>query len=338
MEFAKFHEWCDNTREETTKSIAEAASQIEQLTADIAKAEADAERLAGEIADLEEGIAAAESELKSATEVRDNEKSDYDATHADLSESIDAIERAISVLKTRQALSLSIFCRGRKHLSGRPHLPAGLSYSVGRCRDGGGMEVSSQAQHRLRFLHNLLPPPPTSSVLVPSLWPPHRFEEPRHKRRVAQPWSRTHASAIALSPLNHSCVELVAFSVARESPHGSRGALPFGRDCRSGHSAVGGDDLRHYAACPRLAMVASQRRRRAPVCCHAWNMRLACHALPLNRRDCTVSGVWHCVTYRLWLAARFQPRPLTLLQLQRDTILRSAILCDRRRGVVFCER
>jgi len=103
VEFAKFHEWCDNTREETTKSIAEAASQIEQLTADIAKAEADAERLAGEIADLEEGIAAAESELKSATEVRDNEKSDYDATHADLSESIDAIERAISVLKTRQA-------------------------------------------------------------------------------------------------------------------------------------------------------------------------------------------------------------------------------------------
>jgi len=102
VEFAKFHEWCDNTREETTKSIKEAASQIEQLTADIAKAEADAERLASEIADLESSIAQDESDLSEAKTLREREHADYSAIHADLSESIDAIERAISVLKTRE--------------------------------------------------------------------------------------------------------------------------------------------------------------------------------------------------------------------------------------------
>eukprot|EP00443_Scrippsiella_acuminata_P049147 CAMPEP_0115428626 /NCGR_PEP_ID=MMETSP0271-20121206/30082_1 /TAXON_ID=71861 /ORGANISM="Scrippsiella trochoidea, Strain CCMP3099" /LENGTH=687 /DNA_ID=CAMNT_0002853741 /DNA_START=78 /DNA_END=2141 /DNA_ORIENTATION=+ len=103
VEFAKFQEWCDGTREGTTKSINEAASQIEQLTADIAKAEADAEELAGEIADLEKSIAQAEGELEKATQVRDKEHGDYVATHADFSESVDAIERAISVLKSREA-------------------------------------------------------------------------------------------------------------------------------------------------------------------------------------------------------------------------------------------
>jgi len=103
VEFAKFHEWCDDTRAVTTKSIEEAKGQIEQLTADIAKAEADAEELAANIKELEDSVAQAEGELKEANAVRDREHADFSATHADLSESIDAIERAIAVLKSREA-------------------------------------------------------------------------------------------------------------------------------------------------------------------------------------------------------------------------------------------
>merc|ERR1719388_332256 len=44
-----------------------------------------------------------ESDLANATAIREKEKADYDAAHADYSESIDAIERAIAVLKKRQA-------------------------------------------------------------------------------------------------------------------------------------------------------------------------------------------------------------------------------------------
>jgi len=101
VEFAEFSQWCDSTRKATTKSMEEAKSQIEQLTADIATAEADVERLSVEISELDATAAQAEGELGEATAVREKEHTDFSATHTDLSESIDAIERAISVLKTR---------------------------------------------------------------------------------------------------------------------------------------------------------------------------------------------------------------------------------------------
>merc|ERR1719262_1184280 len=53
VEFTKFHEWCDQVRDEKTKSIAEATAQIAELAAAIDKAESDAEVLAEEISELE---------------------------------------------------------------------------------------------------------------------------------------------------------------------------------------------------------------------------------------------------------------------------------------------
>merc|ERR1719301_52640 len=95
VEFAKFHQWCDSLRADTTEQIAEAKAKIEQLTADIAKAESDAEVLAGEIEDLEADVVRIQGEVKNATEVREKENADYATTHQDYSESIDAIQRAI---------------------------------------------------------------------------------------------------------------------------------------------------------------------------------------------------------------------------------------------------
>merc|ERR1719236_175854 len=89
--------------EETTESIAEGKEKIVQLEADIDKAESDAAVLTGEIADLEGEIARIEGEIKSATEVRTKEKAEFEAIHLDYSESIDAIERAIAVLKAKSA-------------------------------------------------------------------------------------------------------------------------------------------------------------------------------------------------------------------------------------------
>jgi len=103
VEFAKFHEWCDDQRFNAKTSIEEASEQIMQLDADIAKNEADAEQLAGEIADLEAATGQAQSEADSATAIRDKEHADFLAQHTDFSESIDAIQRAISVLKSRGA-------------------------------------------------------------------------------------------------------------------------------------------------------------------------------------------------------------------------------------------
>jgi len=103
VEFAKFHAWCDDTRTVTTKNIELAAAKIEQLQADIGKAEADAAQAAEDITALEGSLAEMEKEKATATAIRDKELAEYQAMHADFSESIDALERAIQVLKAREA-------------------------------------------------------------------------------------------------------------------------------------------------------------------------------------------------------------------------------------------
>jgi len=103
VDFASFQQWCDSFRDEKKKCIEEATAQISQLVADIEKAEADASALAEEIEDLEGLVAKAEKELAAAKALRDKEKADYEAQHTDFEESIDALERAIETLKSKEA-------------------------------------------------------------------------------------------------------------------------------------------------------------------------------------------------------------------------------------------
>merc|ERR1719446_765816 len=99
LQFAAYKQFCDDAKTETERAIAEANERIEMLKADIQKYTADAAQLAKEIAEHEEDIAVWTGDIKAATKVRDIEKADYDATHKDYSESIDALRRAIAVLK-----------------------------------------------------------------------------------------------------------------------------------------------------------------------------------------------------------------------------------------------
>lgn len=99
--FNEFKVWCDQTRSETEKAIKDGADSIVQLTADIEKAIADAENLKEEIGVLDADRNTAEDELKAATKIRNKENADYKAEHADLSESVDALDRAIATLKNK---------------------------------------------------------------------------------------------------------------------------------------------------------------------------------------------------------------------------------------------
>jgi len=97
--FAAYKQFCDDTSVEKQRRIKEANMQIEKLTADIQKYEADAARLGREIAKHDADIATYEGDKKAATQVREIENTDYIATHKDYSESIDALGRAVGVLK-----------------------------------------------------------------------------------------------------------------------------------------------------------------------------------------------------------------------------------------------
>merc|ERR1719157_217208 len=99
VQFAAYKQFCDDTTVEKQRAIKEANEMIEMLKADIQKYTADAELLAKEIAEHEEDISVWNGDMKAATKVREIEKADYDETHKDYSESVDALERAIAVLK-----------------------------------------------------------------------------------------------------------------------------------------------------------------------------------------------------------------------------------------------
>jgi len=99
VQFAAYKQFCDDTTVEKKRAIDEANEQIEVLKADIEKYTATAAKLTKEIAEHDEDISVWQGDIKAATKVREIEKADYDATHTDYSESIDALERAIAVLK-----------------------------------------------------------------------------------------------------------------------------------------------------------------------------------------------------------------------------------------------
>ena len=102
VQFAAYKQWCDDTTTEKQRAIKEANQLIEKLQADIQKNEADAAQLGREIAQHDEDISVWEGDKKAATKVREIENTDYLALHQDYSESVDALGRAIGVLK-RQA-------------------------------------------------------------------------------------------------------------------------------------------------------------------------------------------------------------------------------------------
>merc|ERR1719270_1364832 len=99
VQFAAYKQFCDDTTVEKQRAIKEAAETIEVLKADIAKYTADAARLTKEIAAHDADIAAWTGDKNAATKVRQIERADYEALHQDYSESVDALQRAIAVMK-----------------------------------------------------------------------------------------------------------------------------------------------------------------------------------------------------------------------------------------------
>merc|ERR1740117_2709156 len=81
------------------QNIADAADSIEMLKADIQQYATDAKELGKKVAGLRRDVVCWEGDIKATTKVREIDKADYDTTHADYSESLDALERAIAVLK-----------------------------------------------------------------------------------------------------------------------------------------------------------------------------------------------------------------------------------------------
>lgn len=101
VQFARYEKWCEGITAEKQDSIKKADELIEGLTADIQKFEADVARLDKEIEQHHKDIDGWEKDQKAAKEVRETEHGEYMKTHADYTESINALTKAILILKQK---------------------------------------------------------------------------------------------------------------------------------------------------------------------------------------------------------------------------------------------
>lgn len=99
VQFAQFKQFCTMTLAEKEKAIQEAGDLMEQLDASIDKNAQDADNLGYEITLVQKDLEKAAAEQESATKVRADERAAYKVTLKDYSESIDALNRALDVLK-----------------------------------------------------------------------------------------------------------------------------------------------------------------------------------------------------------------------------------------------
>lgn len=107
VQFATYKQFCESTRGEKTRNIAGAADAIEQLTADSGKAAADALSLEKDIAGLTSDIDGWSAEKNEAVAVREKEHADFTVVHEDYAAAIDAVGRALQVLKSSPGQSFA---------------------------------------------------------------------------------------------------------------------------------------------------------------------------------------------------------------------------------------
>merc|ERR1712217_281263 len=96
-----YKEWVSDTSRELGFEIKTANSDIEKYTAAAAKADSDVAKLSAAIKKLEGELADTEAEKKEATDVRNSQHAEYVKLSTDYSESVDALERAIQTMESR---------------------------------------------------------------------------------------------------------------------------------------------------------------------------------------------------------------------------------------------
>merc|ERR1719217_1776021 len=97
--YAEYKTFCKDTAWDKTTSIKTSTAAIEQLSADIDKAASDAAEAAKAISVLDADLATWKKDITVQTRERKEAKSVFDTVHQDYTESIDAVQRALAILK-----------------------------------------------------------------------------------------------------------------------------------------------------------------------------------------------------------------------------------------------
>jgi len=103
--FKEFFEWCDSSSQNLNNEIKTGKKNQEKLTATIDEATSDIAVSDSKIEELSAAISTNEGELADATSVRNKEHADFAASEKELVETVDTLDRAVSIISTEMAKS-----------------------------------------------------------------------------------------------------------------------------------------------------------------------------------------------------------------------------------------
>jgi peptidoglycan hydrolase CwlO-like protein len=101
--FKEFFAWCDDTSKNVNNNIKTATKQKAKLTAKIDELASDIEVGESKIEDLAKAVSTNEAELAEATAIREKEAADFAAAEKELVDTVDTLDRAVSIISTEMA-------------------------------------------------------------------------------------------------------------------------------------------------------------------------------------------------------------------------------------------
>merc|ERR1719253_84859 len=99
--YRAYTEWVDDQSRELGFEIKTANSDIEKLAAAASKADSDVAQLSSAIEKTQGELATTEAEKQEATDLRNSQHAEYKEISTDYSESVDALERAIQTMESK---------------------------------------------------------------------------------------------------------------------------------------------------------------------------------------------------------------------------------------------
>jgi predicted nucleic acid-binding Zn-ribbon protein len=102
MMMEEYSTWCDSESNEKEDAITSAKRTIGDLDAEMNDAAARISELSTEVEELAGKISSTESDVKSATELRKEEQASFAANEKELVETVDGLERAVTIMKRGQ--------------------------------------------------------------------------------------------------------------------------------------------------------------------------------------------------------------------------------------------
>merc|ERR1719331_3184924 len=101
--YKEFFEWCDDSSKNLNNEIKNSKKSKDKLTAKIDELGSDIEVASSKIEDLASAISTNEGELKEATGIREKEAADFAASEKELMETVDTLDRAISIISSEMS-------------------------------------------------------------------------------------------------------------------------------------------------------------------------------------------------------------------------------------------